>query len=139
MMQEPLRNIVVAVDNSRFSLAAVEWGAHLAVESGANLTLVHALETRYLREAFLVEFSSAIGVVPVENAIESYKNAFRERGKNILASGEEICRKIGAVAKSKLVEGIFYEIIRDITKDATLLILGRRGDYANMGFHLLGR
>ena len=138
MMQEQIQKIVVAVDNSRFSLTAVEWGAHLAMESRASLTLVHALETRYLREAFFAEFSSAIGVVPVEHAIENYKNAFWERGQNILAAGEEICRKIGAKVECKLVEGIFYEVIKDTTKGANLLILGRRGDHANLGFHLLG-
>jgi nucleotide-binding universal stress UspA family protein len=39
-----IRTVVVATDFSRTSVAAVERGAHLAVQLGARLCLLHALD-----------------------------------------------------------------------------------------------
>jgi nucleotide-binding universal stress UspA family protein len=137
-MKGQLRDIVVAMDNSPFSLTAVNWGANLAKTAGSRLTLVHVLEIHYLNSSMLADISSAIGVVPIEHAFENYKNALSERGKNIISAGEKICQTLGVSAESRIVHGIFHEEIKEITRDTNLLILGRRGDHSQFGRHLLG-
>ena len=137
-MEGQLKQVIVALDNSRFALVAVEWGAHLAKASEANLVLIHVLENRYFANAYFAEFTSAIGVAPVEHAVDNYKVALGERGKNILAAGEQICRAIGVTPECKVTEGIFYEVVLQYSSNTNLFILGRRGDHSNFGFHLLG-
>ena len=87
----------------------------MAKASGAVLVLVHVVENRSVSKAFFAEFTSAIGVAPVEHAIETYKNALMERGKNIVvAAGEEICRSIGVRPKCILTIIRFSKIFRNL-------------------------
>ncbi len=137
-MSADVKEIVVAMDNSRYSLSAAAWGAHLTLAFGGNLTLVHVLEVRHLNTAFFADLSSALGVSPVDHSYENYENAIEERGKNILMAGEQVARSLNVTPKTVLTRGVLHEEIKTITKEADLLILGRRGDHSGYGSHLFG-
>ncbi len=137
-MKGTIRKIVVAVDNSSFSLTAAHWGAHLAAAGECELVLVHVVDVRYTEGPWFADISGALGAAPYENLVQSLGNAMSERGANILSGAEETANAHGVEARTKLLKGLFMDVIREETEDANLLILGRRGDDFSTGSHFLG-
>ncbi len=137
-MKGSIRKIVVAMDNSDYSVTAACWGAHLAAAAEAELLLVHVVDVRYVDGPWFADICGAIGAAPYEQVVQNLTTAMTERGNNILAMGTELCRERGVTAKSLLLKGLFTDVIRDVTQDANLLILGRRGDDYSTGNYLIG-
>src|SRR5690606_5706152 len=127
-MKGSIRKIVVAMDNSDYSVTAACWGAHLAAAAEAELLLVHVVDVRYVDGPWFADICGAIGAAPYAQVVQNPSSATTDRGSNLLARGTELCRGRGVVAKSLLLKGLFTDVIREVTQDAHLLILGRRGD-----------
>lgn len=137
-MRNDLRKVVVGLDSSKHALAAAEWGARVASDSGAELTLIHVVEIRFLQGPLFVDISGLTGAGPYEHVYENFHTALHARARNILAAGEAICEQSGVQPQTKVVEGVFADAIEEETEDANLLVLGRRGDNADFGLHLMG-
>ncbi len=130
--------IVVALDSSEHGLTAVRWGAVLAQVSGANLTLVHVLEIRYVDNALIADIASTLGAAPASYSFDSYRKLMEEKGKKVLEAGSEVSKSYGVVPVTKLLHGIAHEELSDAAQEAALLIVGRRGENSEHGKHLLG-
>jgi nucleotide-binding universal stress UspA family protein len=137
-MKGSIRQIVVAMDNSQFSLTAAHWGARLAAAAQAQLLLVHVVDVRYIDGPWFADICGALGAAPYEHLVQSLTTAMTERGTNILMMGEQIAAEHGVKPATKLVKGLFVDVIQELTRDANLLVLGRRGDDYSTGSHLLG-
>jgi nucleotide-binding universal stress UspA family protein len=137
-MKGQLRQILVAMDSSQYALTAAEWGAHLAAAASAELVLAHVVEIRFLQGPLFVDLSGMSGAGPYEHVYENFRNALHERGRNILAAGHGVCEDRGVEAKTEIVQGVFSECIEELSQEANLLILGRRGDNFEHGLHLMG-
>ena len=137
-MNGQLKQILVAVDNSPFALTAARWGAYLAQASGATLTLVHVVEVRLTNAPFFADISGALGAAPFENVMESVLAAMRERGRNILSAAAEMAQQHGATATTRLEHGVFTDTLIELSAQADLLVLGRRGESAAHGRFLIG-
>ncbi len=137
-MDKKLKKIVVAMDNSPYAMTALQWGIQFALPSKCAMTLVHVMEIHYMNTPMIADLSSALGVAPIEHAFDSYRTILKERGKNTLAAGEELCRQAGIIPERVMTEGIVYQEIKDFTEDADLLVLGRRGEHSTYGMHLFG-
>lgn len=126
------------MDGSAFALSAAAWGAQLAAHSKVPLTLLHVLELRLVTAPLFADISGALGAAPFEHAADGLNAALNERGKNIISAGREICAGHGVEARSRMEPGVLAEVVREITHDDDLLVLGRRGESAGHGRHLLG-
>lgn len=137
-MKGSLRKIVVAMDNSDFAVTAAHWGAHLAASAEAELMLVHVVDIRYVDGPWFADISGALGAAPYEQVVQNLTNAMMERGTNILTVGEDIAKQYDVTAQTRLLKGLFVDVMKEVTDDANLLVLGRRGDDFSTGSHLLG-
>ena len=138
MAEGQLRRIVVAMDGSRSALAAAAWGAHLAAPTGAELLLAHVIEVRLINAPFFADIGGVLGAAPYEHLLAGLDVAMEERGKNILGAGEQVCAAKGVRPQTCSERGVFAEVIQELCREASLLILGRRGESAGHGRHLLG-
>lgn len=138
-MKGSIRQIVVAMDNSAFSLTAAHWGAHLAAAATqAELVLVHVVDVRYIDGPWFADICGALGAAPYEHLVQNLTNAMTERGNNILTMGRQIAEEHGVTPQTRLLKGLFVDVIREVTQNANMLVLGRRGDDYSTGSHLLG-
>ena len=137
-MKGQLRKIVVAMDNSSFSMTAAHWGATLANAAQCELVLAHVVDVRYANGPWFADVCGVLGAAPYEDLVHSLSDAMSERGSNILAMGEAIAKERGAKPILKLEHGVFPEVIKRLCEDANLLVLGRRGDDSATGNHLMG-
>jgi len=108
-----LSRILVAVDGSTNSLAAVGWAADLAAPTGAEVVAVHVL-------GLLDRLGPGTEAVPVESHLEE----IRERFEN------SWCAPLRAVRfRTELRYGSPVQVILDLAEEtgADLIVLGSRG------------
>lgn len=137
-MTGKINEIVVAMDGSAFSLTAARWGIELAKVDDAELVLVHVVETRLMQSPLVMDISGMLGAAPLEQIAAQLHDAMEERGRNILASGKELAEDYGVSATTRLLSGVCAEAICSACDNANLLVLGRRGEHAPHGRHLMG-
>jgi nucleotide-binding universal stress UspA family protein len=137
-MSGKINEIVVAMDGSAYSLTAARWGAELAKADGAELVFVHVVESRLMQSPLVMDISGMLGAAPLEQIASQLHEAMEERGRNVLAAGKELAADCGVSAKTRLLNGVCAEVICSACENANLLILGRRGEHAPHGRHLMG-
>jgi nucleotide-binding universal stress UspA family protein len=137
-MTGKISEIVVAMDGSAYSLTAARWGAELAKADGAELVLLHVVESRIMQSPLVMDISGMLGAAPLEQISAQLHEMMEERGRNVLAAGEEVAAACGVSATVRLLQGVCAEAICTACDNANLLVLGRRGQHALHGRHLLG-
>ncbi|MDO4910907.1 MAG: universal stress protein [Corynebacterium sp.] len=106
--------VVVAVDGSAASLAAVKWGAVEASKRGATLRVASSYEPpRYLYAGSLV---------PPENFFED----LHDEAEKIAAEAAESVKDIVA-AEVTVVESNPVDMLLEMSKEATMIVMGTRG------------
>jgi nucleotide-binding universal stress UspA family protein len=137
-MKGKINEIVVAMDGSPYSLTAARWGAELAKRDAAELVLVHVVEARLMQSPLVLDISGFLGAAPLEQVAAQLHEGMELRGQNILAAGMEVAASCGVEATARLVSGVCAEAICEACENANLLVLGRRGEHAPHGRHLMG-
>ncbi|MFZ5633274.1 MAG: universal stress protein [Bacillota bacterium] len=118
------KKILVPVDGSENSTAALEQAAALAVIAGAGVTVMHVLDLP-------PQVKSLIG--------DTLKEQIREVGEKIVNSAKEACAARGAACEGKLVWGVpDHEVIMEAQQGRyDLIVIGSRGQGEVKGW-LLG-
>lgn len=116
------QHIIAAIDDSDTSTRAIREAVALANASGAELTLVHAVD-----EALFAHFTHT--TLANRDAVES---ALISEGQSVLEKGAEIALEAGMEAKTKLLtsrhESTSDQINRAvIDSKADLLVVGSHG------------
>lgn len=116
------RGIVVGVDGSRASIAAVVWAARDAALHGVSLTIVHAI-------APIPPASGVWGEVPIPDGYGPWRES---EAKRVIDDGlhavERSAPGIGPVSvRSELVHGAIVPTLVDFSSGADMLVVGSRG------------
>lgn len=119
-----MRNrILVAVDGSRASEAALEEAVAIARERGGALRVIHVVDSPYAYPEVL--YGPTLGLAELERA-------WRDAGQRILGGAVARAREAGLEPESALLENGQHRISRVIVEDATrwgagLIVLGTHG------------
>lgn len=111
---EPVRLVVVGVDGSPSSYAALRWAARYAEMIGGVVEAVHAWDT-----------PSAVGwtgpAIDPDFDLEQARERFKEALDAVFPDGRP------AGLRERLVEGDPSEVLIRASEDAELLVVGHRG------------
>ena len=119
------KRILVAIDGSAASNAALKSATKLAIEQGASLTILHVIDDSIAASAF-------DGVYLPQADIDAYFLALRESGQNLVDKAAAYARKAGAsvdpaVAHARL-QTVAHAILAMARKSAAdLIVLGTHG------------
>jgi nucleotide-binding universal stress UspA family protein len=120
--------VVVGVDGSAESLAALAWAGRYASASGARVQAVHAWH-----------YPGAVGGPPTEKAPEAIRGQTEEQERATLddAIAKVFDGQAPAGVETRLGYGHAAEVLIEASKEADLLVVGSRGHRAFAGM-LLG-
>jgi nucleotide-binding universal stress UspA family protein len=128
----------VCTDGSPYGDVACQYGFLLAKTLKAQLTGLHVLDVRMLEGAFVADLSGAIGATGYYAGFPQFESLMEAKGDAIRLSFEERAGTEGVHASFSVVPGHPFHIIREMEKQADLLILGQRGENEKYGRDLIG-
>ncbi len=119
-------NILVALDGSKNSQVAAEYGFLLATKLSAELTGQHVVDPRLVDLFLEPEFGEELGMSDSVETSEKVFNALRRIGKVILDRFYKEARLRGIEVNQRLAEGFIIEEVLKQAKQSDLLIVGHR-------------
>ena len=126
-----IKNIMFGTDGSPYGEVAGEYAFDLADRLDARLEAVHVVDTRRLEPAPVPHPSGCLGWMPPGLTDQLHK-VLTERGQAILrAVGEEGERR-GFPVETTLEFGVPSQVFEELQSRTELLVLGRRGEHAEM-------
>ncbi|MBI4522947.1 MAG: universal stress protein [Deltaproteobacteria bacterium] len=133
-----IKNILVSLDGSEHSNAALEFGLWIAEKFNGTLFGLHVIDTVSIEGTFFHDISGSMGFEPYLDFSTKMREALEERGKTILEDFVKLCQQRGVRHTTFLDMGIIPNEICERSKLADLVILGHRGVNEEFSTGLLG-
>lgn len=127
-----IKNILIPLDGSEHSKAALDYAIWLAQGFDGMLIGQHVIDTVSLDGTFFHDVSGSMGFEPYLDLSTKMREIFDERGKLILENFREICAAKNVRARTFLDTGLIANEICERAKVADLVVIGHRG--VNEGF-----
>jgi nucleotide-binding universal stress UspA family protein len=133
-----IKNILVPLDGSEHSRAALKHAQWLAVKFDGTLFGQHVIDTISIEGTFFHDVSGSLGFEPYLDFSTKMREILEERGKNILEAFSESCRENGVRHQTFLDTGLIANEICSRAKLADLVVVGHRGINEEFSTGLLG-
>jgi nucleotide-binding universal stress UspA family protein len=133
-----IKNILVPIDGSEHSRAAMEYGLWFVENFHGTLFGQHVIDTVSIEGSFYHDISGSMGFEPYLDFSTKMREVLEERGKGLLEEISEKCRKKGIKHETFLDMGIIANEICERSKVADLVIMGHRGINEEFSTGLLG-
>lgn len=133
-----IKNILVPLDGSEHSRAALDYAVWIA--KGFNGTLIgqHIIDTISIEGTFFHDISGSLGFEPYLDFSTKMREILEDRGKVILNDFAGRCEKEGVRYTTVLDMGLIANEICDRAKIADLVVIGHRGVNEEFSTGLLG-
>jgi nucleotide-binding universal stress UspA family protein len=133
-----IKSILVCTDGSAYGDVASEYAIHLATRLKAQLAGLHVLDSRMLEGPMLSDLSGMLGAQPFSAQLEQFREIMEGKGESVIKSLAERAGRAGADLESRVRMGHPARVILAEEVGAELLILGQKGEHAEMIGDLLG-
>jgi nucleotide-binding universal stress UspA family protein len=133
------KSILVAVDGSTHSMAAVEYGGRLAAKLGGRIELLHVIEQRLLVGDFITHFTEVFRSKIDRSFAEWVERYYLEYGHGLVERARQRCLSLGVNHCGVAVEiGKVDKQIISHADEADLLVIGQRGETEERELRILG-
>jgi nucleotide-binding universal stress UspA family protein len=133
-----IKNILIPLDGSQHSTAALDYGMWMADQFKGTLLGQHVIDTISIEGTFFHDISGSLGFEPYLDFSTKMREVLEERGKAILEDFSERCRERGIKHQLFLDMGLIANEICERSKVADLVIIGHRGINEEFSTGLLG-
>ena len=130
--------ILVPTDGSEAASAAAETAIRLSIVFDSTLVALHVVDVRLIEGPVLQTIGSMWGDIPLPVRQEGVARTLRERGGAHLDALVARAQAAGRPIETALDTGIASEVIVDRARGVDLVVMGRRGEYAEFGSHAVG-
>ncbi len=133
-----IKNILVPIDGSEHSKAAMEYGLWFVENFHGTLFGQHVIDTVSIEGSFFHDISGSLGFEPYLDFSTKMREVLEERGKGLLEEFSENCQKKSIRHETYLDMGIIANEICERAKVADLVIMGHRGINEEFSTGMLG-
>jgi nucleotide-binding universal stress UspA family protein len=133
-----IKNILVPLDGSDHSKAALDYGIWLCEKFDGTLLGQHIIDTISIEGTFFHDISGSLGFEPYLDFSTKMREVLEERGKIILEDFAIRCQAKGIRHQTFLDMGLIANEICDRSKVADLVVIGHRGINEEFSTGLLG-
>ncbi len=132
------KSILVALDGSQHSDAALQYALWLAERLRATLIGLHVIDIVSIEGSFVHDVSGSLGFEPYLDFSAKMREALQERGRVLLDTFAQRCRERHIPCDQALPLGIIANEICDQARTADLVVVGHRGVNEQFSTGLLG-
>ena len=133
-----IQKILVGVDGSVESEAALQYGVSLAKAFRAELHGVHVVDIVQVESPLLHDLAGAIGAAPQLNLTTLMRENLESRGQQLLTQFRQLCEAAHIACADHLVTGVVPTEITRLARDVDIVLLGRGGMHTRLSKALLG-
>ena len=133
-----IKSILLCMDGSTHSDAAIAYSIHLAGQLKARLIGLHVLDSRMLEGPLMADLSGWIGAQPFGDQLHQFRDLMDQKGRAVVAAFAERCEQAGLPAENGLKMGHPARVILEEEARAELVVLGQRGEHAEWMGDMLG-
>lgn len=134
--------IIALIDGSIYSRSVCENVAWIAGRTGAAIELVHVLGRREVPTSDLsgaIALGARSALLEELSALDAQRAKLaQQRGRAILEDAQAVLAGAGLLATLRLRNGDLLETVAEAEKDASLIVIGKRGEAADFARLHLG-
>jgi len=133
-----IKSIMVCTDGSTYGDTACDYAIELARRLKARLTGLHVLDSRMLEGPFMADLSGWIGAQPYGAQLKQFRELMEKKGEAVINAFHERCASQDLQVETLLKMGHPPSVILEEESRAELLVLGRKGEDADLIGELMG-
>jgi nucleotide-binding universal stress UspA family protein len=133
-----IKSILVCTDGSAYGDTACQYALHLTQRLKAQLAGLHVLDSRMLEGPMLSDFSGMLGAQPFSVQLQQFRELMEEKGAAVIKALEARAEQAGVDLEKNIRMGHPARVILEAEVGAELLILGQKGEHAELIGDLLG-
>lgn len=133
-----VKTILVGIDGSEHSRAALGYSLWLAERTQATLCGLHVIDIVTVEGSFLHDISGSLGFEPYLDFSSKMREALYERGRALLSEFTHTCRTRNVASDTRLEMGVVANQIAEESRMADLVAIGQRGVNERFSTGLLG-
>ena len=133
-----IKNILVCTDGSNFSDVATRYGLFLTRALKASLDGLHVLDSRMLEGPLMADISGWIGAQPYGAQLQQFRELLQQRGETIVETFSQACEDAGVAGGCQIKMGHPSRVILEEEAKTELVIIGQKGEHADLGGDLMG-
>jgi nucleotide-binding universal stress UspA family protein len=133
-----IKSILVALDGSEHSRAAVEYAFWLTERLNGEVFGLHVVDIVSIEGSFLHDVSGSLGFEPYLDLSSKMREVLNDRGRGLLAAFLEAAGRRNLRADTVMAMGVVANEIAERARTADLVVIGRRGLSEKFSTGLLG-
>ena len=133
-----IKSILVCTDGSAYGDTACEYAIHMAQRLKAQLTGLHVLDSRMLEGPMLSDISGMLGAQPFSVQLGQFRELMEKKGEAVIKALANRAEQTGVDLETNMRMGHPARVILEEEVGTELLILGQKGEHAEMIGDLLG-
>lgn len=127
-----IRSILVCTDGSAHGDCACDYAIHLALKLRAELSALHVLDSRTLEGPLMADLSGWLGAAPYAAAVGQFREMLENKGRAIIEAFGKKAEEAGVAAEARILMGHPARVLPTSAINAELVVLGRRGEHADL-------
>lgn len=133
-----IKKILVCTDGSGHGTVAARYGISLAGKLQASLMGLHVLDSRMLEGPLMADISGWIGAQPYGAQLQQFRELMQQRGEAVIEAFNALCQESGITPESWVKMGHPSRVILDEEIRAELIVIGQKGEHADLMGDMVG-
>jgi nucleotide-binding universal stress UspA family protein len=133
-----IKSILVCTDGSPHGDTACDYGFHLGGKLKARVSGLHVLDSRVLEGPLMADISGWLGASPYADQIQQFRDLLEQKGQAVAEAFEKRAVTAGISASCEVKMGHPARIILEQEVHAELVVLGQRGEHAELAGDVAG-
>jgi nucleotide-binding universal stress UspA family protein len=130
--QVMMKQILVGMDGSAFGEAAASYALELGRVFGSRVDGLYVVDARTLEGPLMADISGWVGAAPYAANLPRFRELFEQKGRAVLDDFVARAREKNQPHETLLESGYPARVIRDLEDRYDLLVLGRKGEHAEL-------
>lgn len=127
-----IKSILVCTDGSPYGDVACEYAIYLTGRLKARLLGLHVLDSRMLDGPLMSDIAGWIGSQPYGAQVQQFRELMEQKGEAVARAFDSRCKAAGVTAESWIKTGHPPRIILAEEARTELLVLGQKGEHADL-------
>lgn len=135
-----MNKILICTDGSHYGNICCEYGGWLASRLKSPLELLYVTDLRQFEVPLIADLSGSLGIQPYQAILGQLQELEGEKAKIILSAATKSVQEQFPNAEIKTTHktGLLVDSLHDLEKDASFVLLGKRGERSGFATEHLG-